>query len=231
MRRITLLSLSILALASGANTYASEKPFYAKATLGYMSFDTRARYTESEDLNSTEYSFTLGYRINDYLAVEGGVVNLGEVRQEYKGDEEFYYSDYYRGQDVNVVYNHTYEWNSKTDYKSYSLGLALTQKFQQNFNAVVRLGVHQWCANRSGQAQRIGTLSYYENDGIYDVYIMSEPYEISYSTDSSTDGSDLYYGAEISWSTGTWDIGLEHTIYEVEEEKADFTALGVTYNF
>ncbi|WP_444933935.1 outer membrane beta-barrel protein [Microbulbifer sp. JTAC008] len=231
MRRITPLSLSILALASGANTYASEKPFYAKATLGYMSFDTRARYTESEDLNSTGYSFTLGYRINNYLAVEGGMVDLGEIRQEYKGDGEFYYSDYYQGQDVNVVDSYTYDSNIKTDYKSYSLGLALTQKFQQNFNAIVRLGVHQWCANKSGQRQITGTRSYYENGGIYDVYMTSEPYEISYNPDSATDGSDLYYGAEISWSTGTWDIGLEHTIYEVEDEKADFTALGVTYNF
>ncbi|WP_444919661.1 outer membrane beta-barrel protein [Microbulbifer sp. CnH-101-G] len=224
MKQIALTAL--VALVS-TNVYAEEKPFYLKASLGYMHFDSEDSTAVKEDLNSTGYAFTFGYRVNDYIAFEGGMANLGDIRKEHERSVrglEWYYSD-----DEILVENYDYQSKQETKYKSYNLGLALSSQIQQNLNAGIRFGVHQWCANDSGRAEHSGNRNWYSLDR---ELLDAESFDRSYSWSSNKNsGSNPYYGAEVNWTTGDWGINLEHTIYEIQDEKANLSSVGVTYSF
>lgn len=220
-------ALAILIALSSTGVYAAEKPFYLKASLGYMQFDSKDSFAVKEDLNSTGYALTFGYRINDYIAIEGGRANLGNISRDYEftvRDNEIYY-DY----DEIVVENYNYKSTNETKLKSYSLGLAFSTQIQQNLNAGIRLGVHQWCVDTSGRSEYSGTRSWYTEDR---ELVSVEPYNNSYDWGSSKNsGSNPYYGAEVNWTTGDWGFSLEHTIYEIQDDSANLSSVGVTYSF
>ncbi|WP_299587180.1 outer membrane beta-barrel protein [uncultured Microbulbifer sp.] len=224
MKKIALSAL--IALAS-TSVYAGEQPFYLKASLGYVQFDSEDHFAVKKDLNSTGYAFTFGYRVNNYVAIEGSMANLGTIHRDYEFSihtPEMYY-DY----DDIVIENYDYKSTSETKLKSYSLGLAFSTQVQQNLNAGFRLGVHQWCEETNGRSTYSGTRSRYsEARRLYEV----EPSNGSYKWDSDKEsGSNPYYGAEVNWSTGDWGITLEHTIYEIQDDKSNLSAVGVTYSF
>ncbi|WP_444930097.1 outer membrane beta-barrel protein [Microbulbifer sp. SSSA002] len=210
-----------------SSIHAEEQPFYLKASLGYTQFDSDSSYTIKEDLDSVSYGFTFGYRINQYIAIEAGMTDLGKL--ERRSGYELYDAEIYGDQDYQTVFNASSYDHTKTEYKSYSLGAAFTKRFQQHLSAGVRLGVHQWNTTSSGSGNYEYSIDWYSPDG---ELLESESYAWSGDWgDEKDSGTDSYYGAVISWSTGAWDIGLEHTLYKIEDEKANFTALGATYSF
>ncbi|USD21067.1 hypothetical protein MJO52_18700 [Microbulbifer variabilis] len=54
---------------------------------------------------------------------------------------------------------------------------------------------------------------------------------ISDSDKGENDGSNLYYGVFIGWNYNNWSLSLEHTIFEMDEQKPSFSSLALTYNF
>ncbi|WHI52323.1 outer membrane beta-barrel protein [Microbulbifer sp. MLAF003] len=224
MKYTTLVTL--IALTS-TGVYAEEKPFYLKASLGHTEFDSESSYALRENLSSTGYAFIFGYRVNRYIAVEGGMTDLGSIRRDYESN--VHGLEWYIDDDDFIVENYDYKSKQEAEYNSYSVGLALTAPIQQNLNAGIRLGVHQWCENNSGQSETSGTLNWYNGDR---ELLEVEPYYRSYSWDNEKDsGSNPYYGVEVNWTTGDWSISLEHTVYEIQDDKANFSAVGITYSF
>ncbi|WP_445355877.1 outer membrane beta-barrel protein [Microbulbifer sp. EKSA008] len=218
---------AVIALFS-SSIYAEEQPFYLKASLGFTQFDSSDNaYVTKEDLDSTGYGFTLGYRINKYIAIEAGMTDLGSTEQQSRyelHDEGDYDIDGYK-----YIVDVSSTSHAKTEYKSYSLGTVFTAQLHRHLSASARFGVHQWRKTSGGTASYAYSGSWYSPSGE-----LLESESVSWSGDWDAEkesSSNPYYGAEISWSTGTWDIGLEHTIFEIEDEKANFTALGIIYSF
>ncbi|WP_444925636.1 outer membrane beta-barrel protein [Microbulbifer sp. TRSA002] len=238
MKHTTLAA--VIALFS-SSIYAEEQPFYLKASLGFTQFDTSylkaslgytnldtsdSAYVTKEDLDSTGYGFTLGYRINKYIAIEAGMTDLGRKEQSaYKLiDEDHSDNDGYRHTEYSLSTGY-----DKTKYKSYSLGTAFTAQLHRHLSASARIGVHQWRKTSSGTASYVWVSRGYNPSGELEG---ADDFWSSVDWDAEKESSsNPYYGAEISWSIGTWDIGLEHTIFEIEDEKANFTALGIIYSF
>ncbi|WP_444886916.1 outer membrane beta-barrel protein [Microbulbifer sp. JMSA008] len=223
MNHIALTAL--IALVS-SGVYAEEKPFYLKASLGNMQFDSEDSTAIREDLHSTGYALTVGYQVNNYIAFEGGIANLGNIHRDY---EQSAHGLEWHNEDEVLIENYDFRSQQESKYNSYSLGLTLSTQIQQNLNAGVRFGVHQWNENNSGQTEDSGNLSVYSLDC---ELLYAESYDRSYSWSNEKDsGSNPYYGAEVKWKNGDWGINLEHTIYEIKKEKANLSSVGVTYSF
>ncbi|MFA0811822.1 outer membrane beta-barrel protein [Microbulbifer epialgicus] len=218
--------VTLISLAS-AGVYAEEKPLYLKASPGHTEFNAENSYAVREDLRSTGYAFTLGYRVNNYIAIEGGMTNLGNIHRDY--EYNVHGLEWHFDYDDVLIENSNYKSKQEAEYESYSIGLAVRAPIQQHLNAGIRLGVHQWCENNSGRSEDSGTRSWYNGDReLQDV----EPYYTSYSWNNEKDsGSNPYYGAEVNWASGDWGINLEHTVYEIQEDKGNFSAVGITYSF
>ncbi|WP_444924069.1 hypothetical protein ACJJH9_01585 [Microbulbifer sp. DLAB2-AF] len=77
MKRFILSSVIAL---SASNTMAMENSFYLKSSYGKVDTDISTQeseeYFETNLSNPRGWTVTLGYRLNNFLAIEGGVCRL-----------------------------------------------------------------------------------------------------------------------------------------------------------
>jgi len=78
------LALAILAASLTAGTaQAADSGFFAEVGAGYMKADPDLPSEVKVDDDSMSFSVGVGYNINQMFAIEGGYVDLGEVKASY----------------------------------------------------------------------------------------------------------------------------------------------------
>ncbi|WP_444903267.1 outer membrane beta-barrel protein [Microbulbifer sp. CnH-101-E] len=221
MKRFILSSVIAL---SASNTMAMENSFYLKSSYGKV--DTDVSSQEAQELFGTKlsdpngWSLTLGYRFNNFLAIEGGYADLGEAEAK-KSDNDVI-------PDMNGTYYYDYSYKAVLNAQTKMLGMFLSTDVSKNFYAGIRAGYQTWDA----ELKRKGNFNakYEWNDDFSQVFD-DISYNESLANSESTDGSDLYYGVSAGWNYNNWSLSLEHTIFEMDEQKPSLSSLGLTYNF
>ncbi|WP_444920182.1 outer membrane beta-barrel protein [Microbulbifer sp. CnH-101-G] len=222
MKRFILSSVIAL---SASNTMAMENSFYIKSSYGKV--DTDISSQEAQEFFGTKLSdpngwfLTLGYRFNNFLAIEGGYADLGEAEAKDSQSGFMPYNDY-----ETVYYDYSYK--SQISAQTKMLGVFLSTDTNKPFYAGVRAGYQSWDA----EIELTGKVSeslVWSNGYDQTVELYSYQEDLSYSDD--TDGSDLYYGVSAGWNYNNWSLSLEHTIFEMDDQKPSLSSLGLTYNF
>lgn len=216
------VSAVLILLSTSAS--AMEDQFYLKGKIGSATY--KSDYSADDFPSSLGYAYTFGYRVNEYFALEGGRSDLGEMERESQGSFD---------RDINESGGFTYaredyEYYTKvrTSFRSFSAGAALSMDVGDQFEAQFRLGMHQWCVERSASGFQRGTMTVYDSDGIVmDTY----PLDRSLYSDRKDTDHDPYYGVGFSWKKGMWSLGVEHTVYEVLSSKYHFSAMVLGWRF
>ncbi|USD21070.1 outer membrane beta-barrel protein [Microbulbifer variabilis] len=195
MKQIILASAILLSTSS---TLAMENTWYLKSTYGKLDTDIS---TDLSDPNA--WSFTLGYRFNKFLSIEGGHVDLGEAK-----DKKTYYGRFSTSID-----------NRTVSTKATTLGLFLTTDITKDFYIGLRTGFQRWD-------------EHYENNATYSYHgDYRDHYTKEWKHCNTNDENDLYYGVSAGWNYNNWSLSLEHTSFEMDERKPSLSSLGLTYNF
>lgn len=224
MKRAVLASIFAFA-TSGA--MAIEKNFYLKSAYGHVDPDVEEleEYLDIKLSDPKGYSITLGYRINRFLAVEGGYTDLGEAEGEYQDSysDSYTYSNGWREDDT-----YSEKITGSLGATSKMLGMLVSTDMNEKFTAGLRLGIQRWEAEV--KATRLSTIGYelYDDRGILiDFGALGDPI----SESATDDGSDAYYGVTVGWAERNWVLSLEHTIFEMEDQKPSLSAIALSYNF
>ncbi|USD21072.1 porin family protein [Microbulbifer variabilis] len=212
MKRFILATAIAL---SASNTIALENNFYLKSTYG--SVDTNISSKDALESfktklsDSSGWSITLGYRLNKFIALEGGFADLGDTEGSYR-HEEWSFSQW--GDEMSEI--STIDYKISTDTKI--LGLFLTTDITKDFYAGARVGYQLWDEQFQKRHEFSARWDWGDYHGIN-------------TTDETNDGSDPYYGISVGWNNNNWSLSLEHTIFEMKDRKPSLSSLGLTYNF
>ncbi|GAB2888599.1 outer membrane beta-barrel protein [Microbulbifer echini] len=209
---------------SASNTTAMENSFYLKSSYGKVDTDISAQ--EARDTFGTKlsdpngWSFTLGYRLNNFFAVEGGYADLGEA--EAKDSQNVFIPDSYG------TYYFDSSYKATIDAQTKMLGVFLSTDTSKTFYAGLRAGYQVWDA----ELKQSGSFSErFEWNDEFDQVADDLYYQGDFSNNETTDGTDLYYGVSAGWNYNNWSLSLEHTIFEMDDRKPSLSSLALTYNF
>lgn len=207
------------------NASADENRFYVKGAAGLAVHDDRFLPEDDEYSNATGYSVTFGYQYNNFLALEAGRILLGTAETDYRRMIDYGYS---YNDDERVQKTYLVNGEDEFESRSAAVGLALHTDIGNNFHAGVRLGVHEWQWEISKAYTEVGQYNMYDGDGnLIDSIDIDSVGRYKYK-DS---GFDSYYGAALGWDSNEWTLGLEHTIYVLDERKPSLSAIALTYRF
>ncbi|WP_444887323.1 hypothetical protein [Microbulbifer sp. JMSA008] len=211
MKRFILATAIVL---SASNTIALENNFYLKSTYGAVDTDISTQKLQGLNIpdnlsNPKGWSFTLGYQLNNYIALEGGFVDLGDAE----------------GREYDIVavdYDDIFARNFKKTINTQTqiVGLFFSTNINRDFYAGIRTGYQFW----DEHFQTKWESNYLNQSGK-----ITGTFEGSYHR--TNNGSDPYYGISAGWNYINWSLSLEHTIFEMEERKPNFSSLALTYNF
>ncbi|WP_444899708.1 outer membrane beta-barrel protein [Microbulbifer sp. VAAC004] len=208
---------------------AQDNNLYIKSSYGIVDADADTLQVNSsfiaEVTKSQGWNLILGFRLNNFLAFEGGYTDLGESEDNQKILTRSHSDEY------DPSGEHLYHTNYKVSLSgnSKTLGVLVTTDITKKFHAGLRLGYQQW-------------KTIYESKEVFlhrytSVSSMSKfrkPYEEVLAMNSektSSDGSDPYYGVSFGFTHNNWGLSLEHTIYEMNQYKPSLSSLAITYNF
>ncbi|WP_299948508.1 outer membrane beta-barrel protein [uncultured Microbulbifer sp.] len=228
-----ILAAAILFFAS--NTMATESNFYLKSSYGKVDPDGKLdtdfpSLEDQENLsvklsNPKGWSLALGYRLDNFIALEAGYADLGDadssVSEVRSNNFDYgYYSDTYEREN---------RLETTLSRKSKMLGIFLTTDVTKDFYAGIRTGFHSWDADL--KYKFTSNTKYTETDNSGSV-TYTDTYNYEESDKERIHDSDLYYGISAGWNFNeNWSLSLEHTIFEMNEDKPSLSSLALTYNF
>jgi len=163
------------------------------------------------DDEDTVASFTVGYQVDENLAVEGGVISSGEVSVSYTGSGSGTY--------LGKAYSYSADGSVKAETDtSYTLGLKYSSPINDKFDVYGKLGMLFWDLEYSVTGNNTFTYdgTAYSIGGVF----------------AKDDGSDVYYGIGTSYAvTEDAAINAEFMKSEVDGADIDGLSLSVGYNF
>ncbi|BBM01755.1 outer membrane beta-barrel protein [Microbulbifer sp. GL-2] len=217
------LILAAILATSASSSMAMENNFYLKSSFGKVDTDISNREAlENFGVKLSDpkgWNVTLGYRLNNFLSIEGGYTNLGSSEGRDRGSDS-----------INTDYealHYEYDYKVDIDTQSRMLGIFLTTDITKNLYAGIRVGYQQWDA----ELKEVENLNWNYEVVISGSQIASESGSSNYSYKGDDDGSDPYYGISAGWNYNNWSLSLEHTIFEMGDRKPNFSSLALTYNF
>lgn len=206
----TIIIGCILATTALAAVNASAGDWYVSATAGQseVDLDISSGPGYSIDDEDTTYGINLGYRLNQYWAVEAGYLDLGEASiKATEGGADFYYGGSYVEAEAGT--------KATAEADGWTLGLVGTYPVTEKFDLYAKAGVYKWDVD-------------YKVSG--SGWIDGEYYEGSAS--ASEDGSDIYYSLGGKYNfTETVAVGVEFARYEVDDADVDNISATLTYSF
>ncbi|WP_444907142.1 outer membrane beta-barrel protein [Microbulbifer sp. SSSA008] len=208
----------LFALFATSNTIAQEDNYYLRISYGSVDTDIEAQEViDSYDYSLSDsegWSFSAGYRINRFLALEGGFSDLGKSSGMY----------HYSSTDTNFSITE----NLSSEIKLKTLGLSISTDTKKALYTGLRFGYQRWDVKYKFKGEY---LEYLAAPTVIGAPGSGGPVEYSESSKWRNDGYDWYYGIAAGWNYQNWAIILEHTIYNVDNETPSFSALALSYNF
>ncbi len=207
---------------------AIESSWYLK--FGYGATDPDAGILEqqlSNELGAYEQfgfarglSLALGYQLNPYIAIEGGLVDWGDSTIEDKA--------YYGNLMLDGIAGH-YRTKARVSGNTGNLGVVLSTSVARRFAVGVKGGFHVWTLEERVRAidewqQIVG-----ENESGGAVVVSSETQLVDYAR--STDGSDPYAGLIASYREDSWALSVEYTVFQTEFADPSSTIFSVSKEF
>ena len=235
MKRLLLASSVTVALFASFTGHAfdsqSRSGFYLSGSYGSVDHDLQ----EVEDYTGVKLSspkgsaITFGYRINEYIAVEGGYTDFGEADAEETYSEEF--GPYYVAPGYSEIEEVNYSGNVALASTSYRLGLVATTDIWKTFSAGARIGFHNWESDISARVRADST--WYLIDDLTGERVDSADFggDFTESESDSIDGSDAYYGVTAGWRSGNLLVSLDYTMFVMEDIEPTMTSLTIGYDF
>ncbi|WP_193162858.1 outer membrane beta-barrel protein [Microbulbifer hainanensis] len=241
MKKLVLTAALLASANAGAATL--EGDWYGRVNFGitdpdagelegfvHDTIESEMGVSESVDFeNPRSYSINIGYRINNYVAVEAGYTNFGEHNVRYS------YPNYY-GNLATLGYEgrETDTYKAEISGSTRTLGVVLSTDASRQFSAGVRAGISLWNTRAEVNyvydnitRRLIDPAGSLDADNIYDTY--SNYQESRLSSDLS--GEDAYFGAFVSWRIGRWAYTLDHTLYKTDEVEPMVSSLALDYAF
>jgi len=183
---------------------------YVVASIGYVKHntDTTGLTITSEDDSGTGFSFGIGYEFNKYIAVETGLLDLGQTTISSSST----INDPISG--LPLSFNLT----EHTETDGFYFGSKLSYPVVKKVEAYIKAGVYFW---------DVGTVSY----GCSSFTPGPFPARICTREAASSDGNDLYYGLGMSYDiTEVFTLRTGWTRYQVTDNDVDVFAAGIAVN-
>lgn len=219
--------------ASMGHTFDTQNPsgLYVSGSYGSIDHDLQ----EIEDSTGVKFSspkgsaITLGYRVNQHIAIETGYTDFGTAEASESYTEiygPYYYAPGY-SEEEEVVYSGKVDVSAS----SFRLGLALTTDVWETVSAGVKIGFHSWDADLSGRMSADST--YYLIDDLSGQRIDSADFggDYSESLSDSTDGTDAYYGVTAGWRIDNLLLSVDYTKYVMDDIEPTMATLTLGYDF
>ena len=223
-------SLLVASLIASSSVMAESSGFYGVVGFQHSTVDEDLDIVTdlglSVDDNDTSYNFAIGYEYNQYVSIELGYVDLGEISvnpANVDADGSAGAGVYY-----GVPYSYTGTLtgsldSAKAESDGFTLGGVFSYPATKELSVYAKAGWYFWDADASASAT-INTGSLTVNGTTYNPGDYSDSYNDS--------GSDLYLGlgAEYDFSD-TMAIRGEYTRYDVSDVDIDSFGLALKVKF
>ena len=197
-------ALAVLCAALPFASVAKENNFYVNAGAMNIEVDTGVTGTSylSVDEEDTAPTLTLGYRLNENFAIEGGVIGSSEASVSLAAGA-------YTASGQSLTVNSTSSVIAKAD-NMYTLGGRYDANVSENFSVFGKAGLLWWDVDGviSGDVTYAGT-RYTGSATIY-----------------NDDGNDLYYGIGFNYKLNS-DLNLSGDFVQSEVDGSDIDAIGL----
>lgn len=214
--KILHFGLLLLALLTSSLVQAKQKqpPVYIGASVGVSVFDVTKEnvsdYLITEfDKTDTYFKFIGGNRYNKYISVEFGYVALGG----------FNFSDTYQyiPQDKpdDLVINNS---DTSEDVHGFIANVVLTYPLTNNVIVFSKVGAFDW----SSKIKNHNTEIYINNSGSN---------ETSTSYQYSNDGTDIFYGAGLSYNWRSFRVNIEYELFKYDRQRVGVVSIGAALHF
>ena len=185
---------------------------YITGSLGQAKADIDSISGVTIDDKDTSYSLGLGYKINDYIAIEGGYRSLGEATLSSTAAV----SGTYLGKSFTA----SGTVGAAADATGFFLGGNFSLPVTNKFSAHLKAGLFNWDSDITGSGS--GTITY---DGTV--------YAVATSLSTDEDGTDLYYGLGASYQfSDNVGVGAQWLRFnDVVETNVDVIEATISYSF
>ncbi|MDN3653788.1 outer membrane beta-barrel protein [Thalassotalea ponticola] len=208
---LPILVLSTCIFSTTANSQTSN--FYLGGLIGQANYDlpTHEFLADGEDDSDTSFKAIVGYKYNQYLGLEGGYLSLGELKFS-----ELYSLAIpsYPGVPIETFDN---QISGSLEVDGYILNAVVSYPVLDKFSLYAKAGVFMWDTDFNSTLNQISN----------NPEIPSQ----SYSLSDSNDGSDLFYGAGVSYEWNRISLRVEYELFDVDGDEVDSLSIGATYNF
>ncbi len=192
----------------------SQSPVYISASVGLSGFDVSKKEVSEHlitDFSNTDtyFKFIGGNRFNKYISVEFGYVNLGG----------FSFSDTYQYIPQGKP-NHLVIRNSGTaeTVKGFIANAVFTYALSNKVEVFSKVGVFDWSSN----INRSFTEIYIYNGGSN---------ETTSSSKYSSEGTDIFYGAGLSYNWQNFRLNIEYELFKYDEQSVGVISVGGALHF
>lgn len=174
-------------------------------------------------------AITLGYRVNEFIAIEGGYTDLGSAKGSYTdiyiAEGPYQYTDgYSEVREVSDIEKATVSGTSTR------LGFVVSTNVWDTVSAGLRAGFHRWDVEGKSSYDYSDTW-YLIDDATNERVDSYTEYEFSDSDRDSLDGSDHYYGLTAGWRNGNLLLSVDYTVFVMEEIEPSMASLTLGYDF
>lgn len=189
-----------------------DNSFYISASIGSASYEeenkTIGELSIGIDDKQTSYGVVLGYKINNYFAIEGGYTDLGK----FFADKS--YTEYIPdpiNDDVRVKHLEEMGINGIT------LALALQYPIIDRVNIFSKFGLYQW-----------------KSDSNYT--LIAAPFDENIPTttldfNKSQDDNDIFYSLGLAYQWEDFAISTEYRVFNIENDNIALINLNFSYYF
>ncbi|MES9846492.1 MAG: outer membrane beta-barrel protein [Candidatus Sedimenticola sp. PURPLELP] len=198
-----LIIFSNTSFASGA---------YISGSLGKSSANVDSVTGISIDENSNTFSFALGYKLNENIAIEGGYRDLGEINANATGS--------INGTYLGKPFVATGTVGVDVETTGFFLGGDFSLPVSDKVSAHVKAGIFKWDADLTGSGT--GSITY---DGTV--------YATGTALTGSEDGTDLYFGLGADYKLNdSVGLGVQWVRYkDILDTDIDVFEATVNYSF
>ncbi|WP_428821344.1 hypothetical protein [Microbulbifer sp. MCCC 1A16149] len=218
----SLLSLVIATLSGNA----AAGDFYFRLGYGEAQIPDAGEfqyelYRYDRPPKSNVYNLDLGYEINRHISVDFRYANLSDFKGKKSADDN--YGDGY------LLWIGTIDQTSELELKSAGISVSVTTDSTRPYFAGLKLGYQYWDAQWDHQVHSYGTdydIEFFSGD-----IIGETDYDVTWENTGSDSGFQENYGAIVGLNIASWQIGLEHMLYAIDEGDSGVTSLFVGKRF
>jgi OOP family OmpA-OmpF porin len=218
MKKLVSYATLLTALISTNTLSATEIPskLYIGAGYGHSSYDpdlSSSWASTKADDSSDYYNLYVGYDLNQYIAIEGGYYNLGEIS----------YSSSSTGRVITQDLTETLNLKSTAEFDGFTIALAGHYPIIENISLFGKLGLMKWEKDTSGTLHIESSYKNANGD------VTTEQSYSNYS--GSNDDNDLFYGIGASYHFDKVAINAEYSHFEFDSLEVDTFGISISYHF